>query len=93
MRITVVRWNSNHNRYQVVWSRTRGGVGTLVDNDVLNWTERLPRMSHNEQVILVETWEAYEPSFSVGLPMPQNMQTFSFTKPRFAPQVRFSEGA
>lgn len=89
MRITVVRWNDNNDRYQVVWSRTRGAVGGLVNNDVRNWTDRLPQMSHNEQVILVETWESYEPTFQVGLPMPQNMQTFSFTKPRFAPQIKF----
>lgn len=92
IRVTVIRWNDNQSQYEVDWSEVRGGEVSLSTLEVRDWTDLLPVMSHNERIILVETWETYSPVIQAGLPL-TDITTFSFTRPRFAPQVKFEPSA
>jgi hypothetical protein len=88
MRVTVVRYNQAQNRYFRDWSQQRGGVPVLTDADLLSMANRLPMVPDNERLILVETWSDYIPPFNVGINR-QDLYNFVFTRPRFAPQVKF----
>lgn len=88
MRVTVVYYDSARQRFYRDWSHQRGGVTVLSNNDVRDLKSRLPIVPNNERLILVETWADYDPPFDVGLQR-QDLYNFVFTRPRFAPQVKF----
>ena len=89
LRISVIRWDEADDRYYVDWSVNRG-------TQFLSWTDatisdvetRLPTMPDQERVILVETQNAVDAAFKIGLP-DMNIYNFVFTRPRFAPQIVF----
>ncbi|MDU8911228.1 hypothetical protein [Aestuariicoccus sp. MJ-SS9] len=87
LRITVVRYNENNAKYQVVWSESRGDYPPLADNMMKDYQDRLPMMAHNDSV--VETWDDYDPVFKVALD-PFEIVTYSFTRPRHAPQLLYA---
>ncbi|MGH1451880.1 MAG: TadE/TadG family type IV pilus assembly protein [Paracoccaceae bacterium] len=91
MRVTVVRWDGNNNIYKLDWSKVRGGPAALSNTDVRNMADKLPVMVHNERMILVETWTTYD-SFKEVFPQ-QEFYHYVFTRPRFAPQVVWSDDA
>lgn len=91
MRVSVVRWDNDQQRYFVDWSANRGFPETLSDGNVSDLATRLPTMPHMERVILVETNTTFQPKFNVGLD-PVQLENFVFTRPRFAPQLKW-EGA
>jgi Flp pilus assembly protein TadG len=84
LRVTVVQWDEEDQRYLRDWSKTRGLVSSLSTSDLVNLENKLPIMSDNERIILVETWSQYTPPFSVGLAS-KEMYNFVTTSPRFAP--------
>ncbi len=86
LRITVVKYNASNSKYSVVWSAARGDPQVLTTGDLTNYTHRLPIMTNGAQTIIVETWDQYDPVFRVGLD-PFEIKTYSFTHPRYAPQV------
>ena len=88
LRISVVEYNDRSERYRILWSVGRGDVEPLSKNDGQDYADELPVMANKEQVIMVETWENYNPIFSVGLD-PFVIRTYSFTRPRYAPQVLY----
>jgi hypothetical protein len=88
MRVTVVYFNQSQNRFYRDWSQQRGGVPILTDADLVNMRNRLPMVPNNERLILLETWSDYNPPFNVGIKR-QDLYNFVFTRPRFAPQVKF----
>jgi len=88
MRVTVVYFNQAQNRFYRDWSHQRGGVPVLTNADILAMRDRLPAVPNNERLILVETWSDYNPPFNVGIKR-QYLYNFVFTRPRFAPQVKF----
>lgn len=86
MRISVLRWDEDDDRYYVDWSVVRNRTGALSDATVGDIADRLPVMTDNDRVILVETSTTYTPLFRTGLRQAQ-LENFVFTRPRFAPQV------
>lgn len=90
LRVTVVRWDGVNNQYKRDWSKTRGSVPELTNTQVRNLAAKLPVMPHNERVIVVETWARYYPPFNVGIDE-QDLYNFVFTRPRFAPQLLWSD--
>ena len=93
LRVTVVKYNAKNRKYQVVWSQARGNYPPLANNDMRHYTDRLPIMANNDQVIVVETWDDYIPDFrGVGLGAFE-IKTYSFTRPRFAPQILYSNSS
>lgn len=89
LRISVVRWDQNDNRYYVDWSRARGYTTLRSDANIQDVKDRLPSMPHAERVILVETSNIYDPPLNVGIGA-TDIENFVFTRPRYAPQVKFS---
>lgn len=86
LRVSSLRWDGNRNRFYRDWSRTRGAVAELSNDDVQGWANKLPVLPHNERVMLVETWSQYDPPFATGLEQ-REIHNFVFTRPRFAPRV------
>ncbi len=95
MRITVVRQTRNVDQnnldYEVVWSEARG-ARPAHQGKLNHMADRLPVMARNDQVIVVETWRDYTPDFEAGLDA-YEIASYSFTRPRFAPQVLFEGGS
>jgi Flp pilus assembly protein TadG len=86
MRITVIRWDQDDDRYYVKWSTNRGYIQDLSNANISTLRTKLPVMPHNEQVILVETVSVFEPPFKVGMDN-QSLDNFVFTRPRFTNQA------
>lgn len=86
MRVTVASYDLVDEEYDVIWSRTRGGMISLQSEDVAGWSDRLPVMPQDDQIIIVETGAAFVPVFSVGLEN-QTIRNFVFTRPRYAKQM------
>jgi hypothetical protein len=86
LRITVVRWDEEDNRYHRDWSVGRGGFLPMTGAQLDALAVSLPVMPDDERVILVETRNTYAPAFNLGLDETV-MENFVFTRPRFAPQV------
>ena len=86
LRVTLLRWDGNNNKFNVDWSQLRGDIPKLRNRDVNEYDDLLPTLINNERIILVETASDYDPAFSVGL-APRVIDTFVFTRPRYAPQI------
>jgi|SRR6056297_295567 len=93
LRVSVVRFNANDNKFEISWSQVRGvgSLTTLSTPDVAEDHARLPIMDHGEEVILVESLSSYQPLFNVGID-DVDIETRIFTAIRFAPQICY-EGA
>lgn len=90
VRISVVRWDDDDNRYYLDWSEARGtSYLALTNTDLLDMADELPTMPDNERVILVETSNTFVPLYNIGMD-DISIDNFVFTRPRFAPQVVFS---
>ena len=89
LRVTVVQYNEGSDNHDVIWSERRGDWPVLSDGDMADYAERLPLMADADQLILVETRDAYTPTFQVSGIGPFDIETYSFTRPRFASQVIF----
>ena len=88
LRITVIRWDEDDDQFYLDWSQARGGVGVMVQENLVDFADYLPVMPDQERVIVVETWNTWEPVINVGMNA-RDMDNFVFTRPRFAPQVIF----
>lgn len=89
LRISVIRWDEDDNRYYVDWSVNRGtALTSWTDATIFNVEDDLPTMPDQERVILVETQNDVDAAFKIGLP-DMEIYNFVFTRPRFAPQIVF----
>lgn len=89
MRISVITWHEDENAYELDWSQTRGSnFQALATADLVGIAGSLPLMADQDTIILVETHMVYEPILNVGLG-DQDIDTFTFTRPRYAPQLVF----
>lgn len=90
VRVSIVRYDSQNNIIKLDWSQTRGYATPLSNQTVRNWTTKLPAMVHNERMIVVETFANYAPPFATGLEQ-REIVNFIFTRPRYAPQVLWTD--
>lgn len=88
LRVSVIYWDAAAQEYRTDWSHQRGGAAVLTDADLKTMLDRLPVLPPDERLILVDTWSGYKPPFNVGINQ-KDMHKFIFTRPRFAPQVKF----
>lgn len=86
MRITVIRWDAEDDRFYLDWSESRGAVVELTNANLLELQARLPVVPDNERVILVETWNEWTGVFRTSLGT-ISLDNFVFTSPRFGSQV------
>lgn len=87
LRISVIRYVESRDQFRLDWSQKRGGIARLRNTDVRNWHDKLPSLVNGERIILVETRIDYEPPFLYGLIGENELATFVFSRPRFAPQI------
>lgn len=89
LRISVVTYEADRDRYSVVWSRTRGSgpMGQLSNSDVRSGAVPLPEMLDAQQIVLVESHSKYDPLFRVGLDRDMPVHTSQFMGLRFAPRL------
>ncbi len=90
LRVTVARYDLANEEYAVVWSRARGSMLSLASADVASWTDRLPVMPQDDQIIIVESTAGFTPLFEVGL-SEQTINNFVFTRPRYANQLCYDD--
>ncbi len=92
MRVSVIRWDADDDRYYVDWSVERGDQMEIwTDANVTALNDKLPLMPDQERVIVVETWNDVEPAFrleAIGVGK-REIYNLVFTRPRFASQVAF----
>lgn len=86
IRITIVRYDQDDDRYYVDWSKRRGFSEERDDDSINGITHSLPVMPDNERVILIETKNTFVSLFNVGMD-DKTLRNNIFTRPRFAPQV------
>jgi hypothetical protein len=102
IRVTSVTFDSIDNRYEVEWSRGTNGQPDLTTADLVALAPKLPVMPGGDTVVLVET----DTRFGVGYGTPawssnhmhamfgalgnQQLNTFIYTRPRFAPRIEFT---
>lgn len=91
MRISVIRWDQDDDRYYLDWSANRGFSEELTNANLNDLKDRLPTMPDNERVILVETNTVFVPLFNIGMD-DINLSNFVFTRPRFVSQVPWDNG-
>ncbi|MDF1856867.1 hypothetical protein [Pseudooceanicola sp.] len=89
MRVSVLKWNQSSQKFTVDWSEARGPTTAVTDGKVADWDKKLPLMPSGERIILVESWTNYEIPFEIGMD-DFEINTFTFIRPRFAPQLPFS---
>lgn len=90
VRVSVIRWDDEDSTYDLRWSQARGNAVAHDADTVSNWGDVLPVMVDEEQIILVETFVRYQPAVRVGLGE-RTLQTFVYTRPRFAPQLVWND--
>lgn len=86
IRVTLVRWDGDDNRYYVDWSENRGFDGEVNDGTIYQFTDSLPVLYDGDRVIMMETRGLYRPDFNVGIGE-QQLYNIVVTRPRFAPQI------
>ena len=86
LRVSLIQYDADNDEVLLVWSRHKGGAGTLNQNRVnaMVAADAIPVMPHLETLIVVQTWVDYEPNFSIGM-AGFSFENTIFTRPRFAP--------
>ena len=86
LRMSVVRWSADDDRFFVEWSENRDYGPNWTDANITSIEDKLPLLPDNEIVILVETDNTFTPLFKVGMGNKQ-LKNFVFTKPRWVDQL------
>jgi len=90
IRVSSLKWDNDNRIFMRDWSKARGWVSPLSNSNVSGWIDRLPIMRHNERIVVVETWSKYDPPFNTGLE-DREIRNFTFTRPRYAPSVLWTD--
>ena len=90
VRVTVVQYDAENTEYERDWSQSKGYQPAVTAAAVTTWENRLPVMPDAQRVIVVETFQQYDPPFNTGLAQ-REVKNFIFTKPRYAPQVLWDD--
>jgi len=87
IRVTSVYWDGNINDYRVSWSYSTSTVKTPhTDASLDEIQSRIPVLPVGDTVIVMETFMAYEPIFSIGLEA-MWYDTLITTRPRSVPCI------
>jgi hypothetical protein len=67
VRVTSVYWDSSQQKYRVDWTaNSSAGHPVMTTPTLQNYANRIPVLPVGDTIILVETFMAYEPMFSLG---------------------------
>lgn len=86
LQVTVYRYNTDDNRYKVIWSEGLGRLPELTDDTLNDLDHILPVMPGGEVAILTRSRVDYHPIYDVGI-APFIFDEYTVTRPRFAPQL------
>jgi len=86
IRITVAYWDAGENKYKRAWSKERGPRSPLTQSEVAALHTKLPILTDQERVVIVETWTEYEARYAVGQD-DFDMSTFTAISPRFVDRI------
>lgn len=89
LRVTVISYSGALEQYVFEWSHVKGNINAMDGSNMADLATVLPTMSAGETLIIVETTSTYNPPLDVGLGE-LTLETFIFTRPRFAPQLVWS---
>ncbi|MEP2533407.1 pilus assembly protein [Shimia sp.] len=89
LRVSVVSYSDIDDEYFLDWSHGTGLDDGLDDLGLQNMTGHLPVLVNGERLIVVQTFGKYDPPIDVGLGT-IDVDTFVFSRPRFAPQLAWS---
>ncbi|WP_425091076.1 TadE/TadG family type IV pilus assembly protein [Tropicimonas sp. S265A] len=89
LRYSSIRWVDNPGQYEVHWSYATGSKPTLTNADMLEMQAKLPILTDNEHVILVESSSIYQTLFTVGVREGLEFNNFMVTSPRFSPRLEY----
>lgn len=89
LRVSVVAWSDIDEDYFLDWSYGTGLDEGLTEQSLANMSSKLPELVNGERLIVVQTFGKYDPPINIGLGT-VDMDTFVFTRPRFAPQLAWS---
>ena len=90
VRVTLVYYDAETNTYAYDWSAQQGNVLAVNSEEVAAWNAYLPKLLDQERIIVVETFHYFDPPYDTGL-LARTISNFTFTKPRYAAQVPWSE--
>lgn len=87
IRVTSVQYDDTDKEYKLDWSEARGDARSpLSESQVQALADNLPVMPDQEYVTIVETFVDYSTPFNIGI-ADTTIETFVFTRPRYAPRV------
>lgn len=90
IRISQVEYDQDAERFNLIWSIVQGdGWNEMTDNDLTpgdHVDDRLPLVSDNERLIIVEAQLPYEPAMRVGLDA-LIFHSFTPIRSRYAPKL------
>lgn len=100
MRISVVTWDEDTSSFNLNWSQVRGSEFTALNETQVNdMAHNLPVMADADTLIILETSMPYHQPFEFAGDDTQKIGlggtgvgTFTFTRPRYAPQLVYSAG-
>lgn len=90
IRITSLQWREEDDKYEVKWSKTRGGAAPMTAAGAGGMKNRLPEILNGEHIMLVETTLTYDPPFATGLEQ-REINNFIFTRPRYLPCILWQD--
>lgn len=90
MRVTIVTWSEDDERYYVDWSENRGFDGPVTNNNIDEFEDSLPVLYDGDRMIMMETRSLYEPDFSIGIE-DQELYNIVFTRPRFVSNIAYDD--
>lgn len=89
LRVSVVRYDGVEEDYFLDWSHGTGLDPGLDPANFAKVKNNLPLLVDGERLIVVQTFGRYDPPINIGLGT-IDMDTFVFSRPRFAPQLVWS---
>lgn len=83
IRVSSIYWKGSDSRYALDWSYGTGDEGALDAEGLGKITDRLPKLSNGERIILVQSWSDYRPYFPAGINSFYDFENFVVTSPRY----------
>ncbi len=97
IRVSVIRCTANcadqdNRQLEWVWSHSANGARSLTADDMTFYFDKIPLMAFGDRLIFVETSRQYSPPFANALVSfaERNLVSHVVTRPRFAPQLLWS---
>ncbi len=90
LRVSVIGWDDTEEEYILDWSHATGADIGLTEANLSALKDDLPILVAGERLIIVQTYGTYESPVNIGIGT-VNMDTFVFTRPRFAPLLAWTD--